>query len=99
MLEAWQGLRVGDRIRLVAEPAEWQQPGYHLPRCTRRLWRLLIARRRPLRVYEVDEWGAPWVHCRFRLPNGSWGHHFLAVVEGGWVRVRPRPRKGGGHRK
>jgi hypothetical protein len=88
--EAWQDLRVGDRIRLVAEPPEWrQQPGYQLPPCTRRLWRLLIARRRPLRIYEVDEWGVPWARCRVR-GRGGWEHHYLAIVEGGWVRVRPR---------
>jgi hypothetical protein len=75
---------------LVAEPPEWQRPGYQLPRCTRRLWRLLIARRRSLRVYEVDEWGAPWVRCRIRKPGGGWEHHYLAIVEGGWVRVKPR---------
>jgi hypothetical protein len=87
--EAWQDLRVGDRIRLVAEPSEWQQPGYRLPPCTRRLWQLLVTRRRPLRIYEVDEWGLPWVYCRVR-GRGGWEHHHLAIVEGGWVRVRPR---------
>jgi len=93
MGEVWQDLRVGDRIRLVAEPPEWQRPGYQLPPCTLRLWRRLIARGRPLRVFEVDKWGAPWVRCRFRRPDGSWGHHFLAIVESGWVRVKPRSTK------
>jgi hypothetical protein len=90
MVETWQELRVGDRIRLVAEPPEWQRPGYHLPPCTRRLWLRLIARRRPLRVCEVDEWGVPWVQCRFRLPGGGWEHQHLAIFEGGWVRVKSR---------
>jgi hypothetical protein len=93
MAEDWQRLRVGDRIRLVAEPPEWQRPGYQLPRCTRRLWLLLIARRRPLRIYEIDEQGAPWVRCRVHGRDGGWEHHFLAIVEGGWVRVRPRRSK------
>ena len=88
--EAQQELRVGDRIRLVAEPPEWQRLGYHLPPCTRRLWLLLIARRRSLRVCEVDEWGSPWVRCRVRKPGGGWEDHYLAIVEGGWVRVKPR---------
>jgi hypothetical protein len=90
VVEAWQDLRVGDRIRLVGEPPEWLRPGYHVPPETRELWLLLVARRRPLRVYEVDEWGAPWVRCRVRKA-GRWEHHYLAIVEGGWVRVRPRP--------
>ncbi len=86
-MEAWQELRIGDRVRPVGFPPEWGQPGYHLPADTADLWRLLVARRRPLRVYEVDAWGAPWVRCRVRTPAGGWEHHFLAVTQGGWVRV------------
>jgi hypothetical protein len=88
--QPWKDLRVGDRIRLVAMPPEWDAPGYHLPACTRNLVRRLIARRRPLRIYEVDDAGAPWVQCRFRLRSGQWDHHFLAITQGGWVRVKPR---------
>jgi hypothetical protein len=92
-VEAWQGLRVGHRVRPVGWPAEWDRPGYHLPAETADLWRLLVARRRPLRVYEVDDWGAPWVRCRVPKPGGGWEHHFLAITdEGGWVRVQPRRR-------
>jgi hypothetical protein len=86
-VEAWQELRVGDRVRPVAVPPEWQQPGYQLPADTAALWRLLIARRRALRVYEVDPWGAPWVRCRVRTRGGGREHHFLAIRHGGWVRV------------
>src|SRR5262245_54202589 len=88
--EAWRELKVGDRIRLVEEPPEWRRPGYHVPTVTRRLVRRLIACRRALRIYEVDEWGSPWIRCRFRGTTGGWEHHFLSVREGGWVRVRPR---------
>ena len=92
-MKAWQKLRVGDRVRLVADPPEWQRAGYHLPPETRDLWRLLVARCRPLRVYEVDEWGAPWVRCRVPKSGGGWEQHFLAITdEGGWVRVQPRRR-------
>ncbi len=94
MAEAWRDLRVGDRIRPVGDPPEWQQPGYHLPTGTRDLWRLLVGRRRAMRVYNVDEWGAPWVQCRVRLPGGGWRQHFLAITQGGWVRVRGVPRSG-----
>jgi hypothetical protein len=86
--ESWQNLRVGDRIRIVRLPSDWEQPGYHVPPCTRRLYHLLIERRRPLRVYAVDEDGLPWVRCRFR--RGGWEHHFLAVNDDSWVRVRSR---------
>jgi hypothetical protein len=86
----WQELRVGDRIRFVGMPPEWDAPGFYVPECTRRLVRRLIARRRPLRVYEVGEWGSPWVRCQFRLRSGRWEYHWLAIREGGWVRVKRR---------
>jgi hypothetical protein len=57
----WQSLRVGDRIRPVSIPSEWLQRGYQLPVETMELWTLLISRRRPIRIFEVDEWGSPWV--------------------------------------
>jgi hypothetical protein len=72
----------------VADPPEWRRPGCHLPAETAALWRLLVTRRRPLRVYEVDEAGAPWVRCRVRTAGRGWEHHFLAITHGGWVRVQ-----------
>jgi hypothetical protein len=90
MNEPWRQLRVGDRIRLVSWPPEWEQPGFHVPACTRRLVRRLIARRRPLRVYRIDECGTPWIQCRLRNKRGGWDHHFLSITQGGWVRVKPR---------
>ena len=90
MADDWRELRVGDRVRPVADPPEWELPGYHLPAETRDLWRLLVDRGRPLRIDEVDAWGAPWVRCRVRRPGGGWEHHSLAITEGGWVRVGSR---------
>ena len=83
-------LRVGDRIRIVRLPSAWDRPAYLVPPCTRRLYRRLIARGRPVRVYEIDRQGLPWIHCRFRRPDGRWEHHFLAIDAGSWVRVRKR---------
>jgi hypothetical protein len=85
--EAWQELRVGDRVRLVGWPPEWDQPGHHLAAETAGLWQLLVAQREVLRVYEVDEWGVPWVRCRVRTSAGAWEQHLLAITQGGWVRV------------
>jgi hypothetical protein len=88
--EDWRTLHVGDRIRLVRMPPEWDLPGSRVPPCTRRLVHRLIARRRSLRVYEVDECGAPWVRCRLRRKSGAWEHHYLSMTQGGWVRVKAR---------
>lgn len=91
-MELWRELQVGDRIRLVEIPKEFLQEGYYIHRDTLRVYKKLLARRRSLRIHEIDEGGLPWVHCRFRRKNGRWEHHFLALNHGGLVRVKPRRR-------
>ena len=83
-------LRVGDRVRIVRMPNDFSRPDYYVHATTRRVYRLLIARGRPLRVFKVDESGLPWVQCRFRRRNGSWEHHSLAINDDSWVRVATR---------
>jgi hypothetical protein len=90
MHEGWRTLRVNDRIRIVRMPSGIDAPRYVLPACTRRLYEKLIARGRAVRVYDIDEWGLPWIRCKFRRRNGSWEHHFLAVNDDSWVRVKRR---------
>jgi hypothetical protein len=67
MKEAWRELRVGDRVRIVRMPWDVDAPGYFFAPETRRLYKKLIARNRPVRVYQVDEYG-----CR-GLPAASVG--------------------------
>jgi hypothetical protein len=76
-------------------PSDADAPGYFFAPETRRLYQRLIARRRPLRVFQIDEYGLPWVACRFRLPDGRWEHHWLAVNDDSWGRVKSRraPRR------
>jgi hypothetical protein len=65
-------------------------PGYFLHEDTRQLCERLIATRRVLRVYKIDEWGVAWIRCRFKMRDGTWEHHDLSVNEDIWDRV---PRK------
>jgi len=87
---AWRDRRVGDRIRIVRMPSDADAPGYSFAPQTRRLYKRLIARARPLRISRIDGYGLPWVACRFRRPNGSWDCHWLAVNDDSWGRVRSR---------
>src|SRR4051812_19665794 len=84
--EPWQSLRVGELVRIVRIPGH-SVLGYHLHRDTRRLYKRLIDRKRPVRVYEIDKDGLPWIKCRFRYKNGRWDYHFLAINDDSWVRV------------
>jgi hypothetical protein len=97
MKEPWRGLRIGDRVRIIRMPSDASTPGVSFFPETRRLYRKLIARSRPVRVFQIDEYGHPWVQCRFRLKDGRWEHHWLAIHDDSWVRVRSRnslPRRG-----
>src|SRR5262245_6701210 len=88
--ELWRTLRIGDRIRLVEMPPEFFRPGYFVHRDTVRVYRRLLSRGRPLRIHRIDEWGLPWVACRFRRKTGSWEYHWLAVNHNGLARVQSR---------
>jgi hypothetical protein len=90
----WRELKVGDRIRIVRLPTDWTRPGYYVHRDTRSAYKKLIARRRPVRVCEIDAWGLPFVRFRFRRKDSTWEHHWLAVNDDSWVRVKHRPPHG-----
>ena len=65
-------------------------PGGGLHAETRDLYLRLIARGRPSRVFQIDEYGLPWIRCRFRRKNGKWENHWLAINDDSWVLVRGR---------
>ena len=87
-------LKVGDSVRLVHFPTEYLQPG-SLHSDTRRLYKYLLARRRPVKVSKIDEWGLPWIRCRFRGRGGRMEHHWLLIgTESGWAKVKKRKKRG-----
>jgi hypothetical protein len=76
---SWKNLRVGDRVRFVRMPTfEGVAGGGPLPE-TKQLYKRLIARSRPPRVFQIDEYRLPWIQCRFRRKDGKWEHHWLAI--------------------
>jgi hypothetical protein len=83
-------LKVGDRVRLVQFPPQYLEP-HTLHRDTRRLYKYLLARRRPVTVSEIDYLGLPWIRCQVRARNGRMEYHSLLIgTECGWVKVKPR---------
>src|SRR5262245_11244122 len=91
--EAWTKLRVGDRVRFVRIPTFQGVIGGGLHAETLQLYKQLIARGLPARVFQIDEYGLPWIRCQFRLRNGKWHYHWLAINDDSWVLVKPRHRK------
>lgn len=88
--EAWRTLRVGERIRFVRVPAEFDRPGYVVARDTRRLFEHLVRRGRSHRIAWIDAWGLPYIDLRFRRVRGRRINESLGIHEACWVRVRPR---------
>ena len=84
----WRELRIGDRIRIVSLPTGLDESLW--PAETLAVYRMLIARRRPVRVYEIDAWNMPWIRFLVRGDGGRWVHHGLLINHDGWVRVRSR---------
>lgn len=94
-IKSFRGLRVGDRVRLVEMPAKYRL-GYNIHPETWRLYKRLLARGRSMRICEIDDWGMPWIRCRFRRKNGRWVHHGLGLDEMGWVLVEQRQSRSKG---
>jgi len=86
----WKKLKVNDFIRIVKMPHDANKPNHTFFKETRTLYKKLIKRRRPLRIFKVDEYNIPWINCRLKSANGKWEHHTLAVNDDSWVLVKSR---------
>ena len=91
-MELWRELNIGDPIRLVEISPEFFQEGYVIAPETSRLYKRLLARPHSLRICGIDQFGRPWVRCRFRRKSGRWVHHHIAIDHDGIVRVKSRIR-------
>jgi hypothetical protein len=89
----WRRLRVGDRTRLVDIPLKFlDRNPVHLE--TTQAYKYLVKRRRPVSVYEIDEYGMPWVKFQFRARNGRIRHDYMAINHSGIILVKTRQRRG-----
>jgi hypothetical protein len=83
-------LKVGDKIRFISVPDEWASPDCGVSRESRRFMKHMLMRGFPSRVYEIDEYGRPWIAARLRI-KGKIEHHTWAIVERtGWRKVAER---------
>ena len=93
-------LRVGDRIRIVGIPGKGD-PNYFILPETKRVYKMLMARKRSVRIFEIDEYGSPWYMCKFKKADGTWDWHYLGVFDGddNWIPVIQRRTKLRDHRQ
>lgn len=85
-----QSLKVNDYVLFIGLPAEWSRPDYTLHLECKQFMKAMIRRRFPSRVYEIDEYGTPWIAARIRR-KGRIEHHTWGIFEStGWRKVRRR---------
>lgn len=75
-------------MRLPTDFFDW--PALH--RETKEAYRYLLNRRTPVRVFQVDEYGFPWVQFQFRDKGGQIRHDWMAMNHGGIAIVKGRPK-------
>jgi hypothetical protein len=81
--DLWQSLKVGDRVRIVRRPHNYDQ----LHPDARAAYDRFVSEGLVLKVTEVDEFGLPWVGHEWKLPGGGFEGHSLAINDDSGDRV------------
>ena len=84
-------LKVGDSVRIVGIPGT-DIADYYLHRDTKRAYKTLIARGRPVRICRIAEDGLPWFNFRIKRKNGTVEYHSMCITpnDNNWVMVEHR---------
>jgi hypothetical protein len=84
-------LKIGDRIRFLSLPDEWNDPKCCVFEESVAFMRTLISRRRACRVAEIHADGYPWINARVRSIDEVLEYHSWGIYEAsGWRLVRKR---------
>lgn len=83
-------LKIGDKVRFVSLPDEWQDTKFPVHKASIELMKVLISRSWPSRVYEIDDCGIPWIAVRIRTKGRVEHHHWGINERTGWRLVRKR---------
>src|SRR5207244_3200192 len=65
LLVAPVGMISGPRKKCLETSSDASTPGYTFLPDTRRVYEIMIARGRPVRIYKVDKWALPWIRVAF----------------------------------
>ena len=81
-------LKVGDKIRFVGIPDEWENHEWNVADESREFMKILVKRNCPSRIYEIDEFGHPWIKARIREKNSYQWHTWSITEHSGWILVK-----------
>ena len=83
-------LKIGDKIKFIHRPAEWNNHKFHTDKEDKKFMDILISRGYWQRISEIDEYGKPWIHVRIKNKNRI-EHHTWAIMEKtGWVKYNKK---------
>jgi hypothetical protein len=83
-------LKVGDKVKFVAVPDEWNAPGRHVHPDSVAFMKAMIGRTWPSRVWRIHEDGYPWIQARMRDGDRIVHHEWGIYESTGWRLVRKR---------
>ena len=78
-----RSLKVGDKVRFVALPDEWDDPWYTVLPESIEFMKKMVQRKYPSRVAEISPWGYPTVNARM----GEEWHTWTIFEKTGWRKV------------
>ena len=83
-------LKVGDHVRFVAIPDEWQVRDRCIPRDSIAFMKRMIRRRHPSRVARKSDEGYPWIDAQIVQRGKRHYHSWLITEATGWRLVQTR---------
>ncbi len=83
-------LKVGDSVRFISFPDEWNDKKCSVPRESRAFMQQMIQRNYPSRIARIDESGYPEIEVRMKQRGRIHYHSWLITESTGWRMVRHR---------
>ena len=77
-------LKVDDKIRYISRPLEWNNLKFRICEEDKIFLVAVIARGYWQRVYEIDEYGNPWIEIRLNVNGNIQVHTWAIFEESGW---------------
>ena len=78
-------LKVGDRIKYVTRPLEWIDPKFKVCEDDKKFLDAIIKRGYWQRIYEIDEYGNPWIEIRLKVDGKVQLHTWAIFEDSGWI--------------
>jgi hypothetical protein len=80
-------LKVGDLVKFMELPDEWTGSD-KIPSESREFMGIMFKHKSPSRVYEIDEYGHPWIQANLKKNRKRVMHTWAIFESTGWRKVK-----------